>query len=329
MDNVLNVGEPVTAKRRPVVALFSGQGSHYRGMGRELFDKDAVFRETVEMADELVRQHLHRSLIDELYGKKQETDWDELLMTHPAILTVELAVYKTLRQRGIVVDYVSGNSLGEYSAAVAAGVFNETEAITLCIEQAKLMQRYDLDGGMLVVMDAAAWREKRLYESAGLFLVSDNIPGHFTVAGRNSDLEAWAGQLKHNEVQYVKLPVRHPFHSPLIEPVKAVFTDLMETLTYQKATLTTFVSGIYAREQPVLSANYFWEVARQYANIPALIRYFESVGPVSYLDLGPSGTMGTFARYNLEKDTESRIFTLMTPFGREMKHLEQLVNQLV
>ncbi|CUS07309.1 unnamed protein product [Tuber aestivum] len=80
-------------------------GSHYRGMGRALFEQHPKFKSSLEKMDEVVQQQLNRSLIDELYIKNEEP-FEELLITHPAIVAVEIALYEVIIAMGIKPDFV-------------------------------------------------------------------------------------------------------------------------------------------------------------------------------------------------------------------------------
>ena len=101
-----------------VVFLFSGQGSQRRGMGKSLFEKNDVFRKAINECDQLVKDQLHRSIIDELYFNEDPV-WNDLLTTHVSIVAVEIAMYKVLESLSIVPDFISGKSLGEFAAGVA------------------------------------------------------------------------------------------------------------------------------------------------------------------------------------------------------------------
>jgi len=152
------------------VFLFSGQGSQYRGMGKALFDHNSTFRHSLEQSDEVVMRLLNRSLIQELYFSEQ-TKFNELIITHPAIVAVEIALYKVLQQQGIEPDFVCGNSLGEFAAAVAGGIWTAETAVEAAVKQAMAVVDANAAGGMMAVLSHKRTEFESLYNRHDLFLV--------------------------------------------------------------------------------------------------------------------------------------------------------------
>ena len=307
---------------RHVVMLFSGQGSHYRGMGQQLYEQNVVFKNSLEKMDQIVQQQLHRSLINELYVQTDEL-FDDLLITHPAIVAVEIALFHVIQELGIKPAYVSGNSLGEFAAGVAKGIWSAEAAIIAAIEQAKSIQRCNIAGGMLAVL-AEEEKMRPLYQQHQLFLAADNFPGHFTLAGTLSQLDQFEVMLAKQNITFLRLPVASPFHSPLMRDAEDSFryyTDCSPQLCQAEY---GFVSGFSGQELSVVPENYFWEAIFQYTNFPAIVDLFSKKGPCLFLDMGPSGTSATFSKYNLNPSADSVVFHIMSPFRKEMEQLEKL-----
>lgn len=295
-------------------------------MGQALYGQEPVFRSCIEKADRIVQRRLSRSLIQELYAGKQQ-DFDDLLVTHPAIVAVEIAMLRVLEAMGITPGYISGNSLGEFAAAVAAGVWSEEAAIEAAIEQAKSISRNAVEGGMLAVLHENSDAIKQLCRRHGLFTASDNFNGHFTVSGTAGDLDRFQAELKLRGIQFQRLQVSYPFHSPLIDGAGAEFAYYMSGIPFGNPR-PGFISGISGQELSALPEDYFWQVARRYTDFTTLVRYVESRGPCLYIDLGPSGTSATFVKYNLSPSSASRTFQIITPYKRERQQLEALAKLL-
>ncbi|MFP7654380.1 acyltransferase domain-containing protein [Chryseobacterium proteolyticum] len=312
--------------KKHIVFLFSGQGSHYRGMGRELYEQHPKFKSCLERLDQMVQKQLNYSLIDELYTNTEES-FDELLITHPAIVAVEIALYEVLLEMGIKPDFISGNSLGEFAAGVANGVWDAANAVEAAIEQAKSICRADIEGGMMVVF-AEEIKLRSLYKQHQLFLASDNFKGHFTLSGKTSHLEVFESKLSEEGISTFRLPVNVPFHSPLMKAAKADFDQYSSSASAFKAPSKGFISGFEAIEINELTADYFWQAISQYSNFTKIIDLLEAKGPCLYIDMGPSGTSAAFVKYNLQPGTSSEVLTIMSPYRREIEQLEKLQQKI-
>jgi [acyl-carrier-protein] S-malonyltransferase len=119
-----------------VAFIFPGQASQYPGMGKELAEKYPVARAVFEEADAALGIYISKICFD---GTEEELKLTA--NTQPAILTVSVAAYRVLAERGISADYVAGHSLGEYSALVAAGSLNFADAVKLVRKRGTYMQQ--------------------------------------------------------------------------------------------------------------------------------------------------------------------------------------------
>lgn len=307
-----------------IVYLFTGQGSQYRAMGRQLYEQHAVFRNSLRTYDGIVQRQLHRSLIHELYHISTPA-FTELLITHPAIVAVELAMCQVLQEMGIQPAYVSGNSLGAFAAAAACGVWDAATALEAAIEQAKTIVRYNVpEGGMLAVMHARNKALEQLYQQHGLLLAADNFAEHFTLTGTVQQVAAFRLVLDEKDIPYLQLPVTIPFHSPLIACARPGFDQFMEAIPALPAPVAGFISGIDGALLPVLQKDHFWEAVSQYTNFQQVITCAEGKGPCLYIDLGPSGTAATFVKYNLPASSSSKALSVMSPYKTEQRQLQLL-----
>src|SRR5437016_7150163 len=114
----------MTSSSFPITFLFPGQGSQAVGMGKELAANYPVARRTFEEADAALGYKLSQLCFE---GPEEKLKLTEI--TQPAILTVSVAAFRVLREKGITPAFVAGHSLGEYSAHVAAGTLNFADAV--------------------------------------------------------------------------------------------------------------------------------------------------------------------------------------------------------
>ncbi len=118
-----------------VALLFPGQASQYPGMGRDLYEKFPAARRVFEEADAALGFSISQVCFE---GSEDALKLTE--NTQPAILTVSVAAYRVLEEKGTTPDYVAGHSLGEYSALVAAGAFEFADAVRLVRLRGQYMQ---------------------------------------------------------------------------------------------------------------------------------------------------------------------------------------------
>jgi [acyl-carrier-protein] S-malonyltransferase len=203
-----------------VAFVFPGQASQYPGMGKELAEKFAAARAVFNEADEALGLSVSKMCFE---GTEEELKLTA--NTQPAILTVSVAVFRVLAERGITADYVAGHSLGEYSALVAAGSLNFADAVKLVRKRGTYMQDAVPAGqgsmaaimglSPAVVLDVC----RRAAQSEICAPANLNSPeqtvisGHVGAVKRAVEIASQSGAKR-----AVVLAVSAPFHSALMMP---------------------------------------------------------------------------------------------------------------
>ena len=205
-----------------VAFVFPGQASQYPGMGKEMAEKHAVARAVFDEADKALGFS-----ISQMCFEGTEDDLKLTANTQPAILTVSVAIYRVLAEKGLQPDFVAGHSLGEYSALVAAGALKFADAVQLVRKRGTYMQEAVPNGvgamaailglSPAVVSDAC----KRSAEGEVCAPANLNSPDQTVISGHagavKRAVEA-ASQL--GAKRAVILPVSAPFHSSLMQPAQ-------------------------------------------------------------------------------------------------------------
>jgi len=202
--------------------LFPGQASQYPGMGRDLAESFPESRAVFEEAD--------RALgfpISKLCFEGPEEDLKQTENTQPAILTVSVAAYRALENRGIVPDFVAGHSLGEYSALVAAGSLDFSTAVKLVRQRGRYMQEAVPagEGAMAAILglSAADVGEVCKKAAAGEIVSTANLnsPEQTVVAGNAAAVKrAVEIASQSGAKRAVVLAVSAPFHCSLLAPAQ-------------------------------------------------------------------------------------------------------------
>jgi len=136
------------------VFMFSGQGAQYFQMGRVLFEKNHVFRDSMLDLDGVARRLLGESIVGALYetSKGISEIFDQIRLTHPAIFMVEYAMARALISAGVMPGCLLGVSLGTFAASVVAGCLEPESALEMVIEHASAIEAECPRGIMIAVL---------------------------------------------------------------------------------------------------------------------------------------------------------------------------------
>jgi len=311
----------------PIVFMYSGQGAQYYGMGREFYDSEPVFRETLQTCNEIAADLLGVDLIGEIYGQRANPyeTFEKTSQTHPANFMMGYSLTQMLLDKGLEPDFVLGYSLGEYIASVVAGALPLERAMTTIIEQGCLFEDHTPEAGMLAILaktDLFRQRPELFRES---WLACLNFPNHFVVTATKPRLAEIEGQLNKDGITCQLLPISRGFHSPIIDDVAMEFPAFSSGF----APLTMpVISSRLTDELPAMNAEQLWAACRQTVRFSETMANLERRGPHTYIDVGPAGTLMNFAKYNLSADSKSRCLAVMNPFGKNRQSLTKLLNQM-
>lgn len=272
--------------------VFPGQGSQKVGMGAELLAERAeLFDRYLSLADETSGQPIRRYCLEGPIESLTETD-----VAQPALFAVALAVADAAGELGLKPDYVAGHSLGEYTAAVAAGAMSAEDGMRVVCERGRLMAgiQSERPGAMAAIIGLSIKEVERLCRQAadegGLVSVANlNSPTQIVVSGEEAgvmrllELAQEAGAKR-----AIRLQVGAAFHSELMVPVYERLRETIEGVSFADAR-TPLVAICSGRE--LQAADDVREALLKQIISP--VRWVEVVetlagaGCSSFLELGP------------------------------------------
>ncbi len=283
--------------------LFSGQGSQYVGMIRDLADEFSVARELVERADGLLGYSLSSIAFDGPEERLKETRH-----TQPALFLHE-AVLMALAGDRLDYSAVAGHSLGEYSALYAAGVLDFDTALRLVQLRGTLMFEAGekLPGTMFAVIGLDDEKVQALcsrLNSGGNVVVAANFnaPGQVVVSGSAQYLRDNASTFKEEGARMVvELPVSGAFHSPLLESARERLAEAINSASFRDASVDVYCNVDAA---PTRSAEELRTRLIQQLVSPVLwtqtMRAMQQAGISEFCEIGPGSVLQGLLKRTLQ-----------------------------
>ncbi|WP_216677364.1 ACP S-malonyltransferase [Streptomyces sp. MNP-20] len=298
--------------RRPeVVFMYGGQGTQYYRMGQELYDTHPAFRDAMDRCDALFAAAQGTSLVTALYDdSRRGQDFDDILHTHAALYSIGWSLTEALRAEDFRPDAVLGHSLGEYVAATVAGAMSFEDGLDLVMKQAHLLQARCRPGGMLSVLAPPSLYQRRRDLFAGLALAGVNFTGeatgNFVVSGEAQRVTEARAALDAEGVIAVRLPVRHGFHSGLVDDIRHECRSLGRAVTVNSPDLPVY-SCAYAGELDGAALtgwdDYSWDVIRGRVRFDELMATaFRDPARHYFVDLSASGSFVNFLKHGYGPD---------------------------
>ncbi|NEQ83130.1 MAG: type I polyketide synthase [Moorea sp. SIO2I5] len=280
-----------------IAFLFTGQGSQYVNMGRQLYQQAPTFREAINQYDDIlktVETFRDKSLREILYPADDSSDsslLNQTAYTQPVLFAIEYALCQLWQSWGIKPDAVMGHSVGEYVAACVAGVFSLEDALKLIAARGRLMQQLPAGGEMVSVMAP----EAKVLETLNAMSLGDKVaiaaingPQSIVISGDSEAVRAIATHLESLGIKTKQLQVSHAFHSPLMEPMLAEFEAVANQITYHQPWIP-LISNVTGKlvDTGITSAEYWVNHVRQPVRFAQSMTTLHQEGYELFLEIGP------------------------------------------
>ncbi|MCI5821334.1 MAG: SDR family NAD(P)-dependent oxidoreductase [Elusimicrobia bacterium] len=310
-----------------VCFMFPGQGSQYVDMMKDLAAKYKIVQDTFDEADRLLMGIIGQNLTDTLWSKPGETKEQIALreaaikkteMTQPAVLTADIAMMRLLSSFGIKPDVVMGHSLGEYAAAVAAGIFDFENGLKAVCTRGKVMSEIKVeDNGKMASVAAPVERvEPELVRINGYVAVANkNCPTQTVIAGGSKAVDDAIKMFTDMGIQAVQIPVSHAFHSAIVRPAMPQYRAFLDTLTFHapEMPITTNVTAeFYPSDPEKIKDLMVTQISHSVEWIKQLQTTYDS-GVRLFVECGPKRVLSALASNTLSDKKDIKVLASNHP----------------
>ena len=282
-------GRAAPGGRSDLVFVFSGQGSQWLGMGRQLLAGEPVFRAKLEECHEALRRHVSWSLLDEIAAPEERSRLAETEVVQAVLFAIQVALAGLLESWNVRPRAVIGHSIGEVAAAQVAGALSLEDAARVVSWRGRIMQQATGLGKMVWVGLPAADAARAIAgRDADLAIGSINDPGSAVLSGATAAIDEVVGMLSKRGIASRPLKVNYAFHSPQMEPLARELVKALGRVQPRRLVIPIYstVTGA-AIEGETLDAAYWGRNVREPVEFAQAVASAFGHGHRTFLEVGP------------------------------------------
>lgn len=315
-----------TTTPRPIIFMFTGQGSHYAGMGRQLYLTNRTFRQKVDHCAQICADHGFPSFHEIITEKEVEVSTKDPVQIQLAVLTLEVALAAVwTTDAGLEPTMVMGHSLGEYAALHVAGVLSLADVLYLVGHRALLLAQLCESGSHRMLAVSApvtavqTWLESR--DVTSCTIACTNSPRSTVIAGPLDEIDKFEAKIAQNlGVRTKLLPMPFAFHSPQMDPLMKQYKAIARGATFSAPKIPV-ASTLLARvcdTSEVFDGGYMWRQTREQCRFQeAVSAANERCDDPIWLEIGPSQVLWSFVSATISRSSRPGSIMSTLESGRD------------
>ncbi len=270
-----------------IAFVFSGQGDQYPGMGKNFYEQYEAAKNIFRTCEEIRPGTMAQCF------QGTEEELKETKNTQPCLFAMELAAEAVLLEKGITPAAAAGFSLGEVSAATAAGIFDCQTGFRLVIRRGELMQQAaeQNETFMAAVVKLPADTVKEICDKfEGIYPVNYNCPGQITVSGLSERQQEFSQCVKEAGGRAIPLKVKGAFHSPFMKEASEAFAEELKKVRIQKGGVTLY-SNVTAKPYTEDVVDMLSKQICSPVKWEMIVRNMIAEGIDTFVEIGPGKTL--------------------------------------
>ncbi|MCM3746394.1 ACP S-malonyltransferase [Paenibacillus pasadenensis] len=320
--------------------LFPGQGSHFVGMSKGLYDQYEIVKQTFQEASDVLGYDLAKLCFD---GPLSELS--KAKNSQPAILVSSVASFRVYMQElGIVPQFLAGHSLGEYAAFTCAGAIRFADAVQLLHERGQLTDEVAASGvGAMSIVDGV---DRKLVEQECQAMMQDgrqvwvscyNSPNQTAISGDSDAVMELEDRLANHGGLATPLLASAPFHCSYMQPMADKLLDKLNRLPYGFFKYPVITNrNAEPTAHPDKVAHNLGLHLTQPVQWERTMNYFKHKGVTLAIEMGPKNVLTNMVKANVDgiealcygaKEDRKKIEQILSAYPGLRKHIPTIVTR--
>ncbi|MFW9783054.1 MAG: beta-ketoacyl synthase N-terminal-like domain-containing protein, partial [Candidatus Heimdallarchaeota archaeon] len=319
--------------------LFSGQGSQYVGMAKELFEKYQIVKATLNKANDICKSFADFDLLEVIFGSDNLTQEEnskrltQTEFTQPAIYSVEMALVHLLKENGINPGIVGGHSLGEFAALATAGVVSFEDGLKIVIERGSAMSVSPpgVQCTMAAIFTSPDLVEKILTENPNLdvSISNYNSTSQTVVSGEESAVESIVDIFSEKAIRAIKLNVSNAFHSKYVAHAEDKLKGFLKTIEFKNPIIPVF-SNVTGKKYPddpkKIKSILLKQITSPVRWVDEILNIYQKGGR-KFIELGPKKALFFFTKDILKQCNDVEVSFTLSPKSSEEEQIQKILEK--